>query len=452
MRRHLIITLLLLIVGLGMLNAQPESRDIGLAEAREMALANNPGYLSSIAALNAARWSKTGAISAFMPSLSLSGTMLYMDPATTVTTGAGQMRLNNDQRSLSLNLSQPLFVGGKLYQAYKISAVSLEMQELAVKNQRLNLIQEVDSKYYDFRFLVSALQLARDERNRAVKNLELAELKKQSGLISNADYLRFKAAKANKDVAVIQAETAMNLALKDFCNFLGSDENLWPEDSTRNKEYLKVVDIDDRWLPSLIAKAQKIANASNPTLQTLDKSLDLSRRAEKIAGGSFMPTLMLTGSRQYKENGIDRYEFEASNQIMLNLSVPILPQVGNYAALKKAQYESEKARYEARSATDGIALSVEAAVLNLVSSARQALSTRISYEATLEMYDQLTERYNLQMISSSEFLDAELMESAARLANMNAHKNYLKARLALLIALGTDEYAVLDSLLQETRN
>jgi len=97
-------------------------------------------------------------------------------------------------------------------------------------------------------------------------------------------------------------------------------------------------------------------------------------------------------------------------------------------------------------------VSVEAAVLNLVSSARQALSTRISYEATLEMYDQLTERYNLQMISSSEFLDAELMESAARLANMNAHKNYLKARLALLIALGTDEYAVLDSLLQETRN
>jgi len=195
-----------------------------------------------------------------------------------------------------------------------------------------------------------------------------------------------------------------------------------------------------------------MASASNPTLQTLDKSLELSRRAEKIAGGSFMPTLMLTGSRQYKENGIDRYEFEASNQIMLNLSVPILPQVGNYAALKKAQYDSEKARYEARSATDGINLGVEAAVLNLASSARQALSTKLSYDATWEMFEQLTERYNLQMISPSEYLDAELMESAAGLANLNAHNNYLKARLELLIALGADDYTVLDSLIEETRN
>ncbi|MBP7118064.1 MAG: TolC family protein [Candidatus Cloacimonetes bacterium] len=451
MRRLLIISLLLL-VGLGMLYAQPKPKEIGLAEAREMALANNPEYLSSLAALNAARWNKTGAISAFMPSLSLSGTMLYMDPATTVTTGGGQVQLNNDQRSLSLNLSQPLFVGGKLYQAYKISAVSLEMQELAVRSQRLDLIREVESKYYDLRFLISAHHLAVDERDRAQSNLELAELKKQSGLISNADYLRFKAAKANKDVAVIQTETAMNLANKDFCNFLGSEENLWPAEYMRTGEPARVIDIDDSWLPALIAKAQKMASASNPTLQTLDKSLELSRRAEKIAGGSFMPTLMLTGSRQYKENGIDRYEFEASNQIMLNLSVPILPQVGNYAALKKAQYDSEKARYEARSATDGINLGVEAAVLNLASSARQALSTKLSYDATWEMFEQLTERYNLQMISPSEYLDAELMESAAGLANLNAHNNYLKARLELLIALGADDYTVLDSLIEETRN
>ncbi len=49
MRRYLISTLLLLLVGLGVLYAQPEPREIGLVEARELALANNPEYLSSLA-------------------------------------------------------------------------------------------------------------------------------------------------------------------------------------------------------------------------------------------------------------------------------------------------------------------------------------------------------------------------------------------------------------------
>ncbi|HPF08113.1 MAG TPA: TolC family protein, partial [Candidatus Cloacimonadota bacterium] len=167
-----------------------------------------------------------------------------------------------------------------------------------------------------------------------------------------------------------------------------------------------------------------------------------------IAKGSFLPTLMLTGSRQYKENGLDRYDFEASNQIMLNLSIPLLPQVGNYAAARKAYFDAEKQRYEAESAIAGIKLGIEAAAINLISSARQVESAQLSLQITQDMYDQLLERFRLNMLSGMELLDAELMLSASRLANNNAFYNFFKARLALLTAMGTDDYSVLNTLLQ----
>lgn len=158
---------------------------------------------------------------------------------------------------------------------------------------------------------------------------------------------------------------------------------------------------------------------------------------------------MLTGSRQYKENGIDRYEFEPSNQIMLSLSLPLLPQVGNYAAARKAQYDTQKQRFEAQAASDGIALGVESAAINLVSSARQLNSAKLSLQITQDMYDQLAERFRLNMLSTMELMDAELMLSASKMAYNNAFYNFFKARLSLLKALGTDDYAALNALIQD---
>jgi outer membrane protein TolC len=162
-----------------------------------------------------------------------------------------------------------------------------------------------------------------------------------------------------------------------------------------------------------------------------------------------LPTLTLAGSRKYEENGIDRYEFDASNQIMLNLSVPLLPQVGNYAASREAYYEAQKTAMEARSAADAIQLGIDAAAINLISTARQVKTAKLSLEITEDIYAQLSERFRLNMLSTLELMDAELMLSAARMAYTNAYYSFYKARLSLLSLMGTDDYDVLSALLRD---
>lgn len=425
---------------------------ISLQEAKQTALKQNPAFSAKEAAVNSAKWGKTNALSTVLPTLSLSGTYLYMDPATTVQTGATQTTLNNDMRTISLNLSQPLFLGGKAWQAYKMATTTEEMAKLNLENQRYTLFSEVENKYLAALQLKTLYQISQTETKSAEDNLELAKLKQDNGLLSRADFLRFQSRLASKQVSALQAQTALQLALKDLANYLGVTEMLMPQDISMDGE-MPIIErlngFDLASTGSLNDRLLQLALNRNLNYQILDKSVELSQRAYTIAKASFLPTLMLTGSRQYKENGIDRYEFTASNQIMLNASLPILPGLGFYSAAQKAKEEARKASLEAKVATDGIKLGIEAGTLNWVSSAKQVQSAAIALSYTEELYRQMQERFRLNMLSPLELLDAELMLSAANMTYTNAFYTYLKSRSALMQALAlendTDLYTLIEN-------
>jgi outer membrane protein TolC len=451
--RHLILLILILLVS--SIWARHTAFDIlssiTLDAARERALDHNPAYQAKAAAASSAKWGKTNAISTVLPTLSLSGTYLYMDPATTVQTGAQQITLNNDMRTLSLNLSQPLFLGGKAWQAYKMAVTSEEMARLSMQNQRFTLFSEVEAKYLAALQLKVLYNISQQEIKSAEDNLELAKLKQDNGLLSRADYLRFQSRLAGKQVAGLQAQTALQLALQDFANYLGADELILPEDISMDGEKAMIESLDGFDLDRTNAFSNRLLQVAlkrNLNYRLLDKSVELSERAYSIAKASFLPTLMLTGSRQYKENGIDRYEFTASNQIMLNASLPILPGLGYYSAAKKAKEEARKAGLEAKTATDGIKLGIQASTLNWISSAKQVQSAELGLSYTEELYSQMQERFRLNMLSPLELLDAELMLSAARMTYTGAFYNYLKNRSALMQALALEDNTELYTLME----
>ena len=431
---------------MGNLSAQG-ARTISLQAAKEMALQQNPGYQGEKAALEAAKWNKTNAVSAFLPNLSLGGTLLYMVPARSIPAGGQNLTLNKDQRSIALNLSQPLFMGGRLYQSYKIASAASQMAGLGLEMQELQLQAGVEAKYYAVLQLGDIFDIATREHEQAVQNLALADLKLESGILSRADHLRFQASVANKDIALLQTETAYDIALRDFMNYLGASQPLIPEDIELDEGLIQLLtNLDKEQIKGLKDRAFNLAQKQNQSLKILDKSVEISQRAHKIANASFWPSLTLVGSRTYDEDGIDRYEFEASNQIMLNLSVPLLPGVGNYAKSRKAYYQAQQTAFNAESAKDGIDLGLEAAAINLISSARAVKNAQLALEITEDMYAQISERFRLNMISTLELMDAELMLSASRMAHAKAYYDFLKARLNLLSLMGSQDEELLSTL------
>jgi len=446
--KRIVITGMLL--GAALLFGQPASRILSLEQARELALANNSAYQARQAELESARWSKASALGNFLPTLTLDGSLLYMDPEPTYMAGNTVVSLNNDYRTLSLSLSQPVFLGGKLWQGYQMAKISEEMAKTGLAAQRLSLLAEVNSLYLSLLQATDLQQMSELDLSSARRNMEIAQLKHDNGLLSNADYLRFQSRLATKDVARLQANTARQLAQLNLRNYLALDYlpevELLPESG--DDAILKLLqDYDADRTAGLSSVALSAGLANSSSLKLVESGVELSRRAWQISKGKFLPTLMLIGSRRYEENGTDRYKFEASSQIMLTASLPLLPQLGNYASLRKAEFDYKKARLEARNASNGILLGTEAAVLNLVSSAQQVKASRLALDYTRQSYEQLQERFRMNLISSTELLDAELMLSSARLAYTNAHYAYLKNRLALMQSIGLENEQELDTLI-----
>jgi outer membrane protein TolC len=433
-----------LLLGLSLLPA------LTLQEAKQQALAHNSAYLAQKQAAEAADWGKQQALSGLFPSLTAGAAYVYLDPAASYQSGQNVYTLNHDSRSLELSLYQPIFMGGKLWQAYRISGVSAEMAKLGLENARLAVLNATEEKYLNVLLLRQLLSIAEADLQSTVQSYEIAQVRFQNGTMSSADRNRVLAQKANKEIALIQAQTALQLAWQDLQNQLGLDPAVQITDledvGTGQAEEL-FLNLTNDELDSFAAAASRQAAATNLSLKTSAQSVELAKKAYSIAKGNFLPTVGLSLSRSFAENGFDRYEFEGSNTLALTASLPLLPVWKNYSGSRKAYHELQKARYEQQAATDGILLSVKAAALNLASAARQINAASIAYEVTDNTYLQMQERYKNNLLSTGEMLDAELMWKAAQTALVNARYAFLKARSALLQALGTDNEAAIISLL-----
>lgn len=437
----LIITLLLVISLISALT---------LDEAKQRALTNNPKYQAQLQSYQASRWSSQQAWSSMLPSLSLNGSFVYLDPATQYIGAMGPVTLNHDMRSMNLSLSQPLFMGGKLYQAYKITKTSEELARLTLESTKLSILAEIESKYLSVLQLQELLGISQKDLQSSKQTLAITQVRYDGGTLSYPDLLKVKSKSATKEVALIQSETAMELAKQDLSNALGLTEwtDLQPVTLTADEPLIdKMLDWTATETGNFTTKANQHAAKNNLGLKSAAQAATLSNRAYSIAKGTFMPTVMLSASRSWSENGIDRYAFDITkNTLALSASLPILPFWGNYSATRKAWHDVQKSQFDLRTAGDGINLAVKAGALNLISAARQIRASRLALDFTQQTYDQLQERFRNNMLSTTDMLDAEVMLQAAQVNLTNSSYAYLKAKTALLQALGTDDSNIINTL------
>lgn len=439
------------IILLSMLVLASLASALTLDEAKQTALSKNSKYLAQKDAYESAKWSKQQALGGLLPSLSLSGTYVYLDPAVSITTGMGSTTLNHDSRSAALTLAQPLFMGGKLWQAYKITGITEEINRLSLENMRLSIISEVESKYLAVLQLQELKAISEKDLASSTSTMAIAKVRFDNGTMSSPDYLKIQAKAANKEVALIQSESALELAKQDLLNTLGNSELTELTPIVLDSEAARLTKLSlftAEQTAAFTGRAILLSKEHNLALQTAKASTQLSKKAYNIATGSFLPTVLLSASRSYKENGIDRYEFNATNTLALTASVPLLPLWNTYSGSRKAWYDYRKSEADFQTAADGINLGVKANSLNLISSARQVTAARIALQYTELTYQQLMERFRNNMLSTTDILDAEVMLQAAQVSLTNATFSYLKARSSLLQALGTDDINIINSLME----
>lgn len=439
-----ILSIIILLSALSLLGA------LSLEEAKQLARERNPEYRAQLSSYKAAQWASGQAFGNMLPSLSLTGNYVYRDLATEIAAGNSFLTMNNDIRSFGLSLSQPIFLGGKLWQSYKISQDSQEMAYLALQNKELSVLTDVENKYYSVLLAQELLSISAKDLQNTKQNLDIAQVRFESGVLSSGEFLKIKSAAASKEVSLIQAQTALELAKQDFMNWLSLSEwtELEPVSPGADEPVIALMaDWDSDKVAEFTRGALLTASANNPYLRTAEMAVSIAKRGYAIARGSFLPSVYLSLSRSYSEDGFERYAFEGSNTLALTASLPLLPVLDNYSAARKAYHEVQKSSFDYAGAENNITLAAKSAALNVVSAARQVRASKLALEFTQQTYDQLMERYRANLLSATDLLNAEVMLQSAQMSSANSFYNYLKARSALLKAFGTDDLNIFHAMI-----
>jgi outer membrane protein TolC len=397
---------------------------LDLDTARDLALANSRSLARYQLATENALWDEKIQGYAVLPSLSLglsASANLWGEPGFPDSLGAGA----------SFGVSQKVYDGGKQGLLNSINRIATEITRQEALGEYFAVLDAVDAAYYGVLEAEAALEAAISAREAAALALDMAEIRLESGMISYGDYLQALAEKESK-------ETAWNQARRDLTVNKGKLKNLTAlteipaleAADVAGQEGLiqKLAELSEAGTGALVGAFQEIAAIKNPDLAKAGLQNARAEQSVALSRRDYFPSLNagISGGLNYSlQNG-----FEApTGRISLSGTIPLDIWVTG-ANVAKKEIAREEAVLELQNAESSLNMTVETAVLDLVSLAFSARSSRRADEYAQRHYEQVLELYRLSQTSVAALSDA------AALAESN-RTQYIKARYGFLGGLST---------------
>ncbi|MDP8269139.1 MAG: TolC family protein [Candidatus Tenebribacter davisii] len=423
------IFLLIMVLITGLLSA------INLEQAQEMGLKKNFDYQNSDNDLKSATASKYQAYSAILPSVTASGNYNGDD-------------FDFENTNYSLDLRQPIFQGGTILYGMKIANTQEDTAENNLTSAKVNLLADVESKYFSVLEAAALLDVSETSLERATIQLQTADIKHKLGAISSSDFMQFQLEKSQSDVSYFSADKQYKTSLKDFNNYLNSEDQI-PEEISVNSSIDEAEELSKYSIPEIEAINEKLSDTvmgQNLTLKNSENSVETAKSYLRLAQTSFLPTVDLTASQSWIDNATTD-DFEDSQSIGLSISVPIFPLVDqglNYSSKKYDYLTSQNNLEDSKNSTQ---LQSETAWLELITSAKNLVSAQISLSYATSIYNQSTTEFKLGELSSTDYLNSSISLSNTESQYYSSIYDYLRDKSNLNKLLCEVDYSNLNSII-----
>ncbi len=417
---------------LGSANVFAQQHVYSLQQSKELALKNNYSIKNSELSLSSSKEGKLAAQSAYLPSLSASGVLLYgfkdfIEPIA----GLAPRGVNNVFIA-SATAVQPIYAGGKIRTSNQLAGLQVEVGEIRTKQSRDSVLLQTEQKYWQLYNINEQYKtLLFNERYLDTLYKEQSDNLK-AGLIAKNDLLKIKVQKNQVKLNELKTANAYQIAILDFCRFIGTpyDSLMVLSDSayvinSPDKLYIK---------PELVLK-----NTDNYRL--LEKNVNAETLQTRLKKADYLPSLSI-GVSGAQVGVIDRGLGSQFTPVALGaLSIPISSWLWGEGkhVLKQHKYAEQIAQNNLADGGNQLQVyilqswnnlseayaQVELLQDNLASSAENLKSTRDSYRAGL---NNLSDLINAQ---------ADYQQVQSQLAEANS--NYLIRLCAYKFAIGKME-------------
>lgn len=414
-------------IGLAFTLMASASHGESLLEIYHLAVGSDPAFRAAEAAHSAAQEALPQSRANFLPSVDLSASKTESDQDVTksVFGTTGSSSFSNTNYTLSLNL--PLYRKNN-YVTRRIAKHSVARADAELNSARQDLLFNVAQAYFNVLSAADNLEFARAEKRAIQRQLEQTRQRFDVGLVAITDVHE---AQARFDLAIaseIDASNALDNSRESLRTLTGSyHQNLLSLKDDTPLIQPEPTDID-QWTQTALTQ--------NPALIMARKSVEEARESVHSQRATRYPTLDLTASRSYAENGgVFASTSETSSVgVRLNLS---LYQGGRISSqtrkaqhlLEQAQQALEQQRRETQRSVRNAYLGVIAGISRVKALEQALISSQSALRASEAGYEVGTRTTVDVLNSRQEVFRAQRDHAQARY-------NYLLDTLRLKQAAG----------------
>ncbi len=320
---------------------------------------------------------------------------------------------------IALDLSQPLYTGGRLSNAHAIQESGLDASRLELERARQDLQYRVVEAFYNALLKQQGMGVADEQISLAETQLDLARARYEAGTVARLDVLQAEVQLANARARRIQMKADVDVAIQAVRTVLSLPQG----------QALTLVGTLDEGREIPGRETLDLALPTRPDLRAFTARRDQAEYASRLAGGEWKPSLAFRGNLQFQEDRFSK-AFGSDNQSYtfgLALQMPLMASPGASARRNAAEAQKRQAEHGLTASTDQARLELETAWTTLQAAAEVVSTQQKALELARESVQIAQVSYENGVITSAELNDAQV-----RL--LETEWNLLQAKFARIVA------------------
>ncbi len=338
--------------------------------------------------------------------------------------------------NFKLSFQQPLFTGFRLSAAKNGAEYNKISSELEFDYKTNEEALKIQRSFWTFYKSDKVVKLINKNLDLLKENLEDTKNFYDNGLVTKNDLLKIEVRLANMELMLIEAKNNHETARAMFNKSIGyplerkteiSAGDIMPDDKYKNPEALIREALDNRG-----------------EIKSHDQRIMAGREQQRAAGADWYPMVNLFGNFYYS-NPNQRIqpltdEFNDTWDAGIALNWTIWDWGGRSAREEQAAEIVKQAETRLGSLKDGIELEVYGKYLQLKARKEKVDVSKKALASAEENYRTIKEKYDIQLATGTELLDAEKDWFNARIDVETSLADYEIARIELEKALGRKIY------------
>ncbi len=341
-----------------------------------------------------------------------------------------------DNYSLKLSLQQPLFTGFRLMSLKNMAQSNYKASESDFNRDKNDEALKIQIAFWNYYKAQQNDKVLEENLQQIKQHLDDTKNFEANGLATQNDVLKIEVQYSSTQLQKIEADNMLDIARMTFNQTIGL-----PLDSQTN---IEAGDLSTTKVNYNLKDLLNEAKSSRNELKSLQYRVDASNKSITAAQSSWFPSLYLVGDYYYSKPN-SRYlpavdEFKNTWDVGVQLSWSLW----NWGYTSSQTTIAEQNKIQAETSLSQLKDAVEIEVYQNYLTFKRAFDkvnvSTLGVDQAEENYRMIKDKYNSQVASSTDLIDAETALLAAKTNYVNSLVDYELARVRLDKSVGKKIY------------